>query len=73
MAESPDISAQEDRKRINSDDLALDRARLAHDRILIAWIRTAFSMISFGFTIIKLFQYSVLPRTLFQPVILTLF
>ncbi len=64
MAENPDISAQENRKRISSDDLALERTRLAHDRTLMAWIRTAFSMISFGFTIFKFFQYLGESRTL---------
>ena len=33
--------------------LAIDRTRLAHERTLMAWIRTATSMISFGFTIYK--------------------
>ena len=34
--------------------LAVDRTRLAHERTLMAWVRTATSMISFGFTIAKL-------------------
>jgi putative membrane protein len=33
--------------------LAVDRTRRAHERTLMAWIRTATSMISFGFTIYK--------------------
>ena len=37
--------------------LAVDRTRLAHDRTLLAWIRTSTSLISFGFTIYKFFQY----------------
>ena len=37
--------------------LAADRTRLAHDRTLMAWVRTATSLISFGFTIYKFFQY----------------
>lgn len=37
--------------------LAVDRTRLAHDRTLMAWVRTAASLISFGFTIYKFFQY----------------
>jgi putative membrane protein len=41
----------------SGDELALDRTRLAHDRTLMAWIRTATSLISFGFTIYKFFQY----------------
>jgi len=32
----------------------VDRTRLAHERTLMAWVRTATSMISFGFTIAKL-------------------
>jgi len=34
--------------------LAVDRTWLAHERTLMAWVRTATSMISFGFTIAKL-------------------
>lgn len=36
--------------------LALDRTWLAHERTLMAWVRTATSMIGFGFTIYKFFQ-----------------
>lgn len=39
--------------------LAVDRTRLAHERTLMAWIRTAASLISFGFTIYKFFQFEV--------------
>ena len=39
--------------------LAFDRTSLAHERTLMAWIRTATSLISFGFTIYKFFQYMV--------------
>ncbi len=38
-------------------DLAFERSRLASERTLMAWIRTSLSMISFGFTIYKFFQY----------------
>jgi putative membrane protein len=37
--------------------LALDRTRLAYERTLMAWVRTSTSLISFGFTIYKFFQY----------------
>ena len=40
-----------------SDGLAVDRTRLAYERTLMAWVRTAASMISFGFTIYKYFQF----------------
>jgi len=40
-----------------STELALDRTHLAHERTLMAWVRTATSLISFGFTIYKFFQY----------------
>jgi putative membrane protein len=39
-----------------SDILALDRTRMAAERTLMAWVRTALSMISFGFTIYKFLQ-----------------
>ncbi len=39
-----------------TDILALDRTRMASERTLMAWVRTALSMISFGFTIYKFLQ-----------------
>lgn len=42
--------------------LAIDRTYLAHERTLMAWIRTAASMISFGFTIYKFFQFELKGR-----------
>jgi hypothetical protein len=41
----------------SSTALALERTRLAHERRLMAWVRTATSLISFGFTIYKAFEY----------------
>ena len=40
-----------------STDLAVQRTFMAHERTLMAWIRTSVSLISFGFTIYKFFQY----------------
>ena len=41
----------------DANALALDRTRLAYERTLMAWVRTSTSLISFGFTIYKFFQY----------------
>ena len=40
-----------------STRLAVQRTRLASERTLMAWIRTSTSLITFGFTIFKFFQY----------------
>jgi putative membrane protein len=40
-----------------NDILAIDRTRLAAERSLMAWVRTALSMITFGFTIYKFLQF----------------
>ena len=37
--------------------LAYERTRLASERNMMAWIRTATSLISFGFTVYKFFQF----------------
>jgi len=39
-----------------STRLGADRTWLAHERTLMAWIRTSTSMIAFGFTIYKFFE-----------------
>jgi inner membrane protein YidH len=41
----------------DATELAVERTRLAHERTLMAWVRTSTSMISFGFTIYKFFEY----------------
>ena len=42
-----------------STRLAIDRTRLAYERTMMAWVRTGTSLISFGFTIYKFFQYQI--------------
>ena len=41
----------------DSTVLAIERTRLAHERTLMAWVRTSTSLISFGFSIYKFFEY----------------
>jgi putative membrane protein len=41
----------------DTNQLALDRTWMAHERTLMAWVRTATSMISFGFTVYKFFEF----------------
>ena len=50
-----------------TDDLALRRTFLAHERTLMAWIRTSTSLISFGFTIYKFFEYLVQTNLVDRP------
>ena len=38
-------------------DMAVERTIIATERTLMAWIRTSLSMIGFGFSIYKFFQY----------------
>jgi putative membrane protein len=42
--------------------LSVDRTYLSHERTLMAWTRTAASLISFGFTIYKFFEGAVDPN-----------
>jgi putative membrane protein len=39
--------------------LAVERTFLAYERTLMAWTRTSVSLISFGFTLFKFFQYLI--------------
>jgi putative membrane protein len=46
MAENPDQL-----------ELAIERTFIAYERTLLAWIRTSASLITFGFTLYKFFEY----------------
>lgn len=37
--------------------LALERTRVAYERTMMAWVRTGTSLITFGFTVYKFFQF----------------
>lgn len=52
-----------------STRLAVERTRLASERTLMAWIRTSTSLIAFGFTIFKFFQYLAESENLDRPVV----
>jgi len=43
---------------LSSDELALQRTVMASERTFMAWTRTAISMISFGFAIPKILEYT---------------
>jgi len=49
--------------------LAYERTNLAHERNLMAWVRTATSLITFGFAIYKFFQLEVRAGQRFQQII----
>jgi len=60
MSSQPMESPAKDRGTILAEertDVALERTRMAAERTLMAWVRTTLSMISFGFTIFKFFEY----------------
>ena len=48
-------------------DLAVERTLMALDRTLMAWVRTATSLISFGFTIYKIFQQMAVSTPAAEP------
>jgi len=52
------MPANEDEVKTNlTNELAKERNRAAYDRTLMAWIRTAISLIGFGFAIAKSYEY----------------
>lgn len=46
-----------DHIKADATRLALERTFLAYERTLMAWTRTSVSLVSFGFTLFKFFQY----------------
>jgi len=52
------MPANEDEVKVNlTNELAKERNRAAYDRTLMAWVRTAISLIGFGFAIAKSYEY----------------
>lgn len=52
------MTSQDDPSELNMNTrLALVRTRLAFERTLMAWVRTSVSLITFGFTLYKAFEY----------------
>jgi|HubBroStandDraft_6_1064221.scaffolds.fasta_scaffold06616_4 putative membrane protein len=69
MAPNSPTTSHTEPQRFSSDELALDRTRLAHERTMMAWIRTSASMISFGFGIYKFFDYFKGDRPVTQGIV----
>jgi putative membrane protein len=51
-----DDSEKSSKELYASTDLTVDRTRLAHERTMLAWVRTATSLITFGFGIQQFFR-----------------
>ena len=58
MSDSQPTTAKVDR----STELAFARTHAAYERTMMAWIRTATSLITFGFTVYKFFQFERPPE-----------
>jgi putative membrane protein len=52
---------------LTSNDLAFERTVLSHERTLMAWVRTATAMFSFGFAIYKIFEARTNGEKLLSP------
>lgn len=50
-----------DTEHPTSDSLALQRTMMASERTFMAWTRTAISLITFGFSVPKILEYSAEP------------
>ncbi|HAC24612.1 MAG TPA: hypothetical protein DCE81_06820 [Cytophagales bacterium] len=44
------------KKKIKKEELSVDRARLAQERALLAWVRTATTLMTFGFALFKFLE-----------------
>lgn len=44
--------------------LALERTRIAYERTLMAWVRTGASLITFGFSVYKFFEFELKKETI---------
>ena len=62
-------SNEETIKEPSSNQLALERTILAHERTLMGWVKTSTSLIAFGFTIYKFFQLELEGRPPLHDVI----
>lgn len=58
------------REMDTSTRLAFERTRLAHDNTMMSWIRTATSLITFGFSIYKFFQLDLSGKTIKPQVLI---
>lgn len=52
-----------------SQKLAFDRTNFAHERTMMAWVRTATALITFGFAVFKFFQFELGKRPPIQQLI----
>ena len=58
-----------DRPQDANTRLAAERNRLALERTLMAWTRTATSLIAFGFTVYQIFRYLSMSDRLRDPIV----
>ncbi len=56
---SPELSIKEAIAADASTRFSFERTLLSHERTQMAWIRTATSLITFGFTLYKFFQFEI--------------
>lgn len=59
VPESPQGAASDEGTNLarQRTSLSVERSFLAFERTLMAWLRTSLSMISFGFTLVKFFEF----------------